>query len=118
MVGLFAPRLLLWLRQRGLNVVLVVVEEEEEEEEEEGLLGVAPVRRSELNDLRIRWYAFLIESSSTPESLLPLLCIVFLTGAIRRNKCIQEFLRANYKNLAKCILTVEVGWHTRGLSLH
>ncbi len=65
MVGLFAPRLLLWLRQRGLDGVLVVVEEEEDE----GLLGVATVRRSELNDLRIRWYAFLTESSSTLDSL-------------------------------------------------
>ncbi len=81
MVGLFAPRLLLWLRQRGLDGVLFVVEEEDE-----GLLCVVTVRRSELNDLRIRWYAFLIESSSTPESLLRLLRADFLTGATMRKK--------------------------------
>ncbi len=83
---MFAPRFLLWLRQRGLDGVLDVVEEGEE-----GLLGVVTVRRSELNDLRIRWYAFLIESSSTPESLLRLLCVVFLTGATIKKKALNAF---------------------------
>ncbi len=81
--GVFGNRLLLWLWQRGLDVILAVVEEEKDE----GLLGAAPVRRSELNDLRIRWYAFLIESSSTLESLRQILRVDFLTGAITRNKC-------------------------------
>ncbi len=80
--GLFTPRLLLWLRQRGLDVVLVIVEVKDE-----GLLGVA-ARLSQLSDLRIRWYAFLIESSRTPESLRRLLRADFLTGAKTRNMCV------------------------------
>ncbi len=72
--GLFAYRFLLWLRKRGFDVIVFVAEEEE------GLLGVA-ARRSELSDLRIRWYTFFIESSRTPESLLRFFPDNFFTGA-------------------------------------
>ncbi len=74
MADLLAYRFLLWLRKRGLDVIVFVAEEEE------GLLGVA-TRRSELSDLRIRWYAFLIESSTTPESLVRLFPEDFFTDA-------------------------------------